>query len=101
MFKIESFDIFERKIFFVILFFIGRDQDLVPCKCSNISNENGFRACQKRNDNFNGKFSCFVVQPSACPDVIDSDSNNGRQLSAMACEDKNEGKIIKLLLKNY
>ena len=89
------FDIFESKIFFLILLFKGQDQDLEPCKCSNILNENGVGACLKRDANFNGKFSCFVAKPSACPDVIDSDSNNGRQLSAMACEDKNEGKILK------
>ena len=55
-------------------------------------NESGFGACLKRDANFNGEFSCFVAQPSACPDITNSHSNPGKKLSAMACEDKNEGK---------
>ena len=39
-------------------------------------------------------FSCFVDQPSACKDLRNSTTNPGQQLSAAACEDKNEGMTL-------
>ena len=65
---------------------------MLPCDCNEFVDENGIGACQKRDESFNGKFSCFVDQPNACKDVRNSTTNPERQVSANACEDKNEGK---------
>ena len=67
------------------------DQKLVPCTCNEFIDGDGIGACQKRDVNFNGKFSCFVDASSTCIDLMESQSTPGKQLSATACEDKNEG----------
>ena len=66
---------------------------MLPCRCNGFVNSNGFGACQKRDENFNGGFSCFVDQPSTCKDLKNSTTDPVKQLSASACEDKNEGKV--------
>ena len=68
----------------------GRDQEKHPCECDTTADKD---ACMKRDENFNGLFSCYVKEPSTCKDlkVVNSTTNPGKQQSASACEDKNEG----------
>ena len=40
---------------------------------------------------FEGAFSCYVNHPSSCVDLQEIPDTNGMQVSAVACEDKNEG----------
>ena len=63
------------------------------CSCNEFVDEDGFGVCEKRDENFNGKFSCFVNESAGCRDVKNSTTNPEKQLSAEACEDKNEGNI--------
>ena len=70
------------------------DKYRVPCTCNDFVNENGYGACHKRDANFGNLFTCFVNQTSSCKDIVNSTTNPGIQLSAKACEDKNEGKLI-------
>ena len=63
------------------------------CLCDEFVDEEGLGACQKRDENFNGKFSCFVHESAGCRDVKNSTTNPEKQLSAEACEDKNESNI--------
>ena len=63
------------------------------CSCDEFVDDNGLGACQKRDENFNGEFSCFVNEPSGCTDVKNSTTNPEKQLSAEACEEKNKGNI--------
>ena len=60
--------------------------------------DEGFGMCQKRDRKFDGAFSCYVNQPSSCIDVYTTPNMNAKELSAVACEDKNQGTII--LYKN-
>ena len=59
------------------------------CSCTDFVNDAGFGNC-----NGHSKFSkvsfraCFVKLPSNCPDLVDSDSNPGKKISAQACKDR-------------
>ena len=70
------------------------------CTCDTQVNPAGTGACRVRDENFDGAFSCFVSQPSNCTDLKNSPTNPGKQISAAACEDENEGKIALLVTKN-
>ena len=63
------------------------------CTCDEFIDEGGLGACQKRDENFNGEFSCFVSTSADCIDVKNSTTSPEKQLSAEACEDKNKGTI--------
>ena len=67
------------------------DEMLLPCKCNDIVDSDGFGKCKKRDKNFDGKFSCYVDHRSSCRDLIENPKSNHKYLSSIACEDKNEG----------
>ena len=67
---------------------------MMPCKCNNHVDDDGIGRCRKRDTLFNQQFSCYVMSPSSCIDAEDIPNNNDMQKSAIACEDKNEGKVI-------
>ena len=69
----------------------------MPCKCNNHIDGEGIGMCMKRDLMFNQQFSCFVTSPSSCMDSKDIQNNDSMQKSAIACEDKNEGKVISIL----
>lgn len=71
-----------------------------PCTCNNYLDKDGFGLCQKRDIRFHGNFSCFVEYPSSCVDVLKVSEYNSRYMSAVACEDKNEGDIYSMTLCN-
>ena len=68
-------------------------------------NDNRFGRCRRKSDEYNGKYIydtlfsnnlrgsyemvpfCFVIQPSTCPDLMDSVIDEGRQISAEACKE--------------
>lgn len=64
----------------------------MPCRCNNHFDDDGFGMCHKRDKNFNGNFSCFVDHPSSCVDLLEHPKLDGKFMSGIACEDKNEGK---------
>ena len=66
------------------------EHEKTPCKCdTDVDKE----ACTKRDDNFDGSFSCIVKKSSACKDVkyVTFKDSTRVKKSARACEDKNEG----------
>ena len=62
---------------------------LPTCSCTDFVNDAGFGNC-----NGHSKFSkvsfraCFVKLPSNCADLVDSDSNPGKKISAQACKER-------------
>ena len=74
---------------FVIL--LAEEVRLNPCKCNSFVDGNGFGLCHKRDIRFSGFYSCFVDHPSSCIDVLQVSKDSGKYMSAVACEDKNEG----------
>ena len=69
------------------------EKQIFPCKCNDYIDDEGFGICRKRDKRFDGAFSCYVNQPSSCIDVYTKPNANEKQLSAVACEDKNQGTI--------
>ena len=72
---------------------------MYPCECDTDVDKD---ACTKRDENFNGSFSCYVkdckgltCNLSTCKElkIVSGGTNPGKQRSASACEDKNEGKL--------
>ena len=63
---------------------------MYPCECDTAVDK---EACTKRDEHFNGSFSCYVKEPSTCKDlkIVSGSIIHGKQRSASACEDKNEG----------
>ena len=72
----------------------------VVCSCDQFVDENGLGACQKRDETFDGAFTCFVGVLTGCRDVNNSTTNPGKQLSAVACEHKNKGNISLQVIEN-
>ena len=66
---------------------------LLPCKCNNYVDPDGFGLCNKRDKSFDGMFTCYVDYPSSCVDVIENPKLDNKLMSGIACEDKNEGKL--------
>merc|ERR1719203_1899534 len=56
------------------------------CSCSNFINRNGFGRCRKSDSDFGGRKSCYVSLPTTCTDLVKSNSNQGKFLSANACK---------------
>ena len=50
-------------------------------------NENGHGRCITADPNQEGKYSCYVNQPSNCSDLYNSTTNPEMQLSGEACKD--------------
>ena len=65
---------------------------LLPCKCNDYVDPDGFGLCNKRDKNFDGMFSCYVDHDSSCVDVLENTKHDSKLMSGIACEDKNEGK---------
>ena len=82
------------RVFILILIAAYDDEMLLPCKCNAIVDSAGFGKCKKRDRNFDGKFSCYVDHHSSCSDLIENPKNNDKYLSAIACEDQNEGNCL-------
>ena len=61
------------------------------CECNDTIKDD-LGPCKFRDSRFHGKFSCAVNIPSLCTDLISVSPT--LQLSAAACEDKNEGMLI-------
>merc|ERR1712112_307430 len=64
------------------------------CTCSEFTNNNGIGKCQHRVKigdaiAFGGQVACYVNEPTSCSDVIPSESNPGKYLSAEACSCSN------------
>ena len=56
------------------------------CSCSDFTNRNGFGRCRKSDSDFGGRRSCYVNLPTTCSDLVRSNSNWGKFLSADACK---------------
>ena len=69
------------------------------CKCDDFIDENGYGDCQKRDIQFGNFFTCYVDSSSNCKDIINSTSHPNMQVSAEACEDKNESMILLITTK--
>ena len=74
-------------------FFLADDVRTNPCKCNSHVDDDGFGICRKKDLRFFGAFSCFVDYPSSCLDVLHTPEDSGKYMSAIACEDRNEGKL--------
>ena len=46
----------------------------------------GYGNCRKSSNIHSGEKSCFVLQPTICPDVRDSMTIRGEMTSAVACK---------------
>lgn len=68
------------------------------CICGEFVDENGYGACSKRDPKVDNLYTCYVNGTSLCSDMIKSTLHPEMQLSAEACEDKNERM---LLMKKY
>ena len=63
------------------------------CTCMDYINKNGYGNCKKQSTNLGGKFTCYVNQPSSCTDRKDSGTDPGKQYSAEACKEQNQGNL--------
>ena len=87
--------------FIVIISAIDEDDELMfPCTCNTLLDEEGFGLCRKRDIRFAGNFSCFVEHPSSCVDFRKASEVNTKYMSAVACEDKNEGNTSSMTLNH-
>ena len=71
------------------------------CSCDEFVDEGGLGRCQKRDENFNGEFSCFVNESEGCTDVKTSTNYPGKHISTAPCADKNEGYITLYLHRTF
>ena len=60
------------------------------CECGDFVDQNGYGDCQKRDIGFRNLFTCYVSASSLCKDLRNSTLHPDKQISAEACEDKNE-----------
>ena len=72
-------------------FLIVEDMLKTPCKCDSYIDPEGFGICQKRDRKFNGNYSCYIEHSSSCVDILENPRIIGKYMSAVACEDYNEG----------
>ena len=63
------------------------------CKCSDLVDTNGYGACRKRDPRIGSLFSCYVDSDSGCKDLVATNKTEYAFLSAIACEDENEGLV--------
>ena len=65
-------------------------QFTVPtCACTEFINDAGFGNCSGHSKFSKVSFrACFVKLPSNCADLVDSDSNPGKKISAQACKER-------------
>ena len=59
---------------------------IAGCKCNTFISAKGIGMCKKKDKNFEGAYSCYVDQPSSCPDLKESKTIPEYQLSAKACQ---------------
>ena len=55
------------------------------CSCSPNMDNNGYGRCRRKDSNMGNRYTCYVNQPSNCPDLVDSTTYTGQQFSAEAC----------------
>ena len=55
------------------------------CTCTNFINKYGYGNCAKRDGKFSEKYTCYVYQPSKCRDLVRSETDPEKQVSAKAC----------------
>ena len=60
------------------------------CACKDFVNSGGHGNCQtaSQSNDHHGRKMCYVVQPSTCKDLVNSNSNPGEQFSEEACDGK-------------
>ena len=63
------------------------------CNCNAFVDEEGYGACNKRDPQLGRLFSCYVNKTSGCKDIVATKANEDLTISAIACEDENEGKV--------
>ena len=56
------------------------------CTCKDKISVDGYGNCRKSSNIHSGEKSCFVLQPTSCPDVRDSMTIRGEMTSAVACK---------------
>ena len=68
--------------------FIDTRPTTFPCTCIDYVNKNGVGNCTKnwRENRFDGKNVCYVALPSSCEDLKNSNTDAGKFLSAVACQ---------------
>ena len=54
---------------------------------------NGYGACRKRDPRIGSSLSCYVDSYSGCKDLVSTNKTEYAFLSAIACEDENEGRV--------
>lgn len=64
-------------------------------------NENGWGNCRRAGGPFPELVWCYVNQPSSCGDLINSNTNPGKQLSAEACIGVNSGMKFRYIFEAY
>ena len=90
--SISSLHIFYRAIIKHQFHDLDHDSTFGDCSCNNYVSELGYGKCEK---DFRGGPVCYVDQPSACTDVVDSKTEPGKQYSWEACSRLNfQEKII-------
>ena len=64
------------------------------CRCNDFVDENGIGACQKRDANFGGAFSCFVHESATCIYIEESTNDTRNLISPLPCKEKNESNVL-------
>ena len=55
------------------------------CECTDFVNDSGFGNCEREFSGTGNKKACYVALPTTCPDAVNSNSDPGKKLSALAC----------------
>ena len=68
------------------LHFVTRVLDS-SCVCKDFIGKYGYGNCNKKSKHkeHEDQAICYVIQPSGCQDLVDSDTDLGEKLSAQAC----------------
>ena len=65
---------------------------LGQCGCKDLMSSNGHGNCQTTSSYLSDKLFCYVIQPSPCSDLQDSNIMPGEKYSAEACS--SQGGVI-------
>ena len=73
-------------------------EEATSCNCISFITDQGYGDCIKLVAALGNKPACYVSEPSNCPDLLRSRKDPGKQLSAVACEERKG--VIKILIIN-
>ena len=58
----------------------------IGCTCHDFINDGGHGRCKTSHSTTGDQPFCYVNQPSNCTDLLPSETDPGRKISAKACE---------------